>query len=272
MGRGLFDEVPEYAAVEREADALVGYSIRDVCLNDTGNRLNRTLYTQPCLYVVSALHCYKALAAGERPGFLAGHSLGEYDALLAAGAFDFLTGLRLVQKRGELMAAVRSGGMAAVVGLPAEQIPRILEKSRLLSIDVANFNSPQQTVISGPIEDIQRAESAFESAGAQMYVELPVSAAFHSRYLLPVAEAFDRFLASFTFARLRTPVIANATGKPYPEDNPTRNVRELLVRQITYPVLWMQSVRYLCSSGVRDFKEVGSGTMLTDLIRQITAH
>jgi len=270
MGQGLFDEVPEYAALEKDADALVGYSIRELCLQDPAGRLNRTQYTQPCLYVVNALHFHKAVAAGERPDFLAGHSLGEYSALFAAGAFDFLTGLRLVHKRGELMGGVKSGGMAAVAGLPAEQITRILERHRLLSIDVANFNAPLQTVISGPVEDIQRAEAVFDGAGAQMYIQLPVSAAFHSRYLMPVAEAFERFLSSFTFHALRVPVIANATGDPYPDQDPTARIRHMLVRQITSPVLWTQTIRRLRSVGVSEFKEIGHGTVLTDLIRQMT--
>src|SRR6185295_15987496 len=115
MGQGLFDEVREYSAVEREVDALMGYSMRKLCLEDVDNRLKETQYTQPALYVVNALHYYKARSQGLQPGFLAGHSLGEYNALLAAGVFDLLTGLRLVKKRGELMARARAGGMGAII-------------------------------------------------------------------------------------------------------------------------------------------------------------
>src|SRR5690348_12908296 len=113
MGQGLFDEVREYAAVERDVDAILGYSMRKLCLEDPDNRLKETQFTQPSLYVANALHYYKAMAEGARPAYVAGHSLGEYNALLAAGAFDFLTGLRLVQKRGELMSQAKNGGMGA---------------------------------------------------------------------------------------------------------------------------------------------------------------
>src|SRR6185503_9058341 len=148
MGQGLFDEVPEYAAVERDVDAIVGYSMRKLCLEDPDNRLKETQFTQPSLYVVNALHYYKAVASGTRPAYLAGHSLGEYNALLAAGVFDFLTGLRLVQKRGELMSQARNGGMGAVVGLTADAVARVLEEGGLAALEVANFNTPLQTVVS----------------------------------------------------------------------------------------------------------------------------
>src|SRR5262245_38807502 len=117
MGQGLFDESRQYAEVEKDVDTILGYSLRKLCLEDADNRLKETQFTQPCLYVVNALHYYKAVDQGARPAYLAGHSLGEYNALLAAGVFDFLTGLRLVQKRGELMSRAKNGGMAAVVGL-----------------------------------------------------------------------------------------------------------------------------------------------------------
>src|SRR5205823_10542755 len=122
MGQGLFDDVREYAAVERDVDALLGYSMRKLCLEDADNRLKETQFTQPSLYVVNALHYYKAVREGVQPSYLAGHSLGEYNALLAAGVFDFLTGLRLVKKRGELMSRARNGGMGAVIGMSASTI------------------------------------------------------------------------------------------------------------------------------------------------------
>src|SRR5262245_51615180 len=125
MGQGSFDEVREYAAVEKDVDAILGYSMRKLCLEDAENRLKETQFTQPSLYVVNALHYYKAVSQGARPAYLAGHSLGEYNALLAAGVFDFLTGLRLVKKRGELMSQARNGGMGAVIGLDAMTIAKV---------------------------------------------------------------------------------------------------------------------------------------------------
>src|SRR5262245_16821577 len=139
MGEGLFDEIREYAAVEKEVDELLGYSMRRLCLEDDQGRLKQTQYTQPCLYVVNALHYYQARHQGVEPAYLAGHSLGEYNALLAAGAFDFLTGLRLVKRRGELMSQAKNGGMAAVIGLGANTVAQVVKENGLSAIDIASF-------------------------------------------------------------------------------------------------------------------------------------
>jgi malonyl CoA-acyl carrier protein transacylase len=269
MGAGLFDEAHQYAEVEKEVDAILGYSLRKLCLEDPDNRLKETEFTQPCLYVVNALHYYKAVNQGARPDYLAGHSLGEYNALLAAGVFDFLTGLRLAQRRGELMSRAKNGGMAAVIGLSAGVVAEVIEENRLAGIDVANFNSPSQTVVSGPIEDIRKAGPLFENAGARVYMPLQVSAAFHSRYMAEAARAFDDFLAPFSFAAPKIPVIANATARPYPADNTSESVKSLLVKQITHSVCWDQSVRFLIDKGVTEFTEIGPGNVLTKMMQQI---
>lgn len=267
MAQGLFDQ-REYAAVESSVDSLLGYSMRALCLEDAGNKLSETQYTQPSLYVANALHYYDALNRGERPSMLAGHSLGEYDALFAAGAFDFLTGLRLVKKRGEIMAQARNGGMAAIMGLATSRTEQVIQENGLASIDVANYNAPSQTVISGPVDDINRAKTSFEKAGA-MFFPLRVSAAFHSRYMAEAANAFAEFMAPFQFNALSIPVIANATGQPYPNENPTETIKSLLVKQIRQPVLWTQSIRYMKGAGVTEFKEVGPGNVLSKLVQQI---
>ncbi len=269
MGQGLFDEVREFASVENEVDALLGYSLRKQCLEDADNRLNQTQFTQPCLYTVNALHYYKALLEGQKPDYVAGHSLGEYDALLAAGVFDFLTGLKLVKRRGELMSQAKGGGMAAVIGLAAEKILQVVKNEGLTSIDVANYNSPTQTVISGPSDDIKHAAPKFEAAGARMVIPLKASAAFHSRYVADAAKAFAEFLAPMTFAMPKIPVVANVTANLYPSDDISAAVKDLLVKQISNSVRWTQSVRFLAEHGVTDFKEVGPGNVLTKLIQQI---
>jgi malonyl CoA-acyl carrier protein transacylase len=269
MGQGLFDEVREYGAVEKEVDSILGYSMRKLCLEDTDNRLKETQYTQPSLYVVNALHYYKAISQGVLPTYVAGHSLGEYNALLAAGVFDFLTGLRLVKKRGELMSQAKNGGMGAVIGLGATMIAKVIKESGLMSLDVANFNSPSQTVVSGPVEDIKRAGPFFEKAGARMYMPLQVSAAFHSRYVADAARAFADFLLPMTFAAPKIPIIANVTAQPYTADNVSESVKSLLVKQITSSVQWTQSIRFLVSQGVTEFKEIGPGNVLTRLVQQI---
>jgi len=269
MGQGLFDDVREYAAVEKEVDALLGYSLRKLCLEDTDNRLKETQFTQPCLYVVNALHYYTAVAQGVQPAYLAGHSLGEYNALLAAGVFDFLTGLRLVKKRGELMSQAKNGAMAAVIGLGASLITKVIDENRLASLDVANFNSPSQIVVSGPTDDIKRAGPFFEKGGARMYMPLQVSAAFHSRYMADAAKAFAGFLAPISLAPPKIPIIANVTARPYPAVNPSESIKSLLVNQIVQSVQWTQSIRFLISQGVTEFREMGPGNVLTKSVQQI---
>lgn len=269
MGQGLFDEVREYAIVEKDVDAILGYSMRKLCLEDPENRLKETQFTQPSLYVVNALHYYKAASQGTRPAFVAGHSLGEYNALLVAGVFDFLTGLRLVQKRGELMSQAKNGGMGAVIGLKAEAVAQVVRDNGLSSIDVANFNTPTQTVVSGPVDDIKRAGAVFEQAGAQMYVPLQVSAAFHSRYMADAAKSYADFLAPMTFKAPRIPVVANVTAQPYPTENASDTVKQMLVNQITHSVQWSQSVRYLIGQGATQFTEMGPGNVLTRMVQQI---
>jgi malonyl CoA-acyl carrier protein transacylase len=269
MGQGLFDEVREYVTVEQHVDSILGYSMRKLCLEDAENRLKETQFTQPSLYVVNALHYYKAVSQGTRLAYLAGHSLGEYNALLAAGVFDFLTGLRLVKKRGELMSQAKNGGMGAVIGLGASVIARVIKENGLASLDIANFNAPSQTVVSGPVDDIKRAGPFFEKAGARMYMPLQVSAAFHSRYMADAAKAFADFLAPMSFAAPKIPVIANVTAQPYPADNASESVKSLLANQVTHSVQWNQSIRFLISQGVTQFSEMGPGNVLTRMVQQI---
>jgi malonyl CoA-acyl carrier protein transacylase len=268
MGAALFDTTPEFLAVESDVNAIVGYSMRELCLKDPGNNLGNTQYTQPSLYVVNALHYFNAVREGRPPSFVAGHSLGEYNALHAAGVFDFLTGLKLVKRRGELMAQASGGGMAAVIGLSASRVAQAMREHRVTIVEVANYNSPTQTVISGPVAELKRIGPVFEQAGAQLYVPLAVSAAFHSRYVSGAAQKFEQFLESFTFNSPRIPVVTNVTAQTYPLENPTQNVRKLLVKQMTSSVLWTQTVLYLLDRGVREFKEIGPGNVLTRLIQQ----
>lgn len=270
MGRDLFDAVVEFSVFEAEIETLLGYSLRQLCLEDPQQLLKQTQYTQPALYVVNGLAYLKKIAeTGQKPDYVAGHSLGEYNALWAAGAFDFLTGLRLVQERGRLMAQAKNGGMAAVIGLFPPQIAEALQKNGLAGIDIANYNAPSQTVISGPVTDISQAEAVLGEAGARLCLPLPVSAAFHSRYMAQASEQFADFLAPFEFKTLAIPVISNVTGRPYPTDNPTQTIKSLLVKQITHPVQWTDSIRYLSGKGAKTFSEIGPGKVLTGLVQRI---
>jgi malonyl CoA-acyl carrier protein transacylase len=269
MGQGLFDESAEFRGAEREIDALLGYSLRRLCLEDPRDQLRRTEYAQPSLYVVNALHYDRLRATDGPPSFLAGHSLGEYNALLAAGAFDFMTGLRLVKRRGEVMAQAGGGAMAAVLGLGAAALEAALRDHALTTLDIANVNAPAQLVVSGPAADVARAGPVLQSAGARAYVPLPVSAAFHSRAMAGAQAAFADVLGGVEFAPLRVPVVANATGRPYPAGQGGPAIRALLVRQITSPVLWTQSIQFLLGEGASRFTEVGPGSVLTRLLEQI---
>ena len=260
MGKALFSEFPE---LTEQADEVLGYSIKQLCLSDP-QRLNQTRYTQPALYVVNALTYLKTVReTGIEPDFVAGHSLGEYNALFAAGAFDFATGLRIVKRRGELMSQATGGGMAAVIGLTSDVVRQTLQSNGLNTIDIANLNAPLQTVISGPAADIKAAEPAFLGAGAKMYVVLNVSGAFHSRYMSGIKADFEKLLHEFVFSPLRIPVIANRTARPYRSGE----VREQLAGQITDSVRWVETVRYLCSFPDAQLQEIGPGTTLTNLVR-----
>lgn len=263
MGGELFDEFKELTA---QADEILGYSIKKLCLEDADNRLVQTNYTQPALYVVNALTYLKKIReTGKKPSYVAGHSLGEYNALFAADSFDFATGLRLVQKRGELMSKATGGGMAAVIGLSREEIEQILQEAGFTGLDVANFNSPSQTVISGAAKDITEAKPVFEKAGASMYVVLKVSGAFHSRYMEPAQKEFAEFLQDFQFSDPAIPVISNVQARPYQKGEVKKN----LLEQFTASVQWTDSIRYLMGKGVEEMEQIGPGKVLTDLVKKI---
>lgn len=266
MGEGLFDEVNEFVENEQHIDEILGCSLRQLCLENPDNKLKLTEYTQPCMYVVNALHYFAAKNKGRVPQMSAGHSLGEYNALMAAGAFDFLTGFKLVAKRGALMSEAKNGGMAAVIGLKETEIYKVLKDNNVGDIDVANFNEPGQIVISGPVDSINRCAKYFESSGVKSYIPLPVSAAFHSRYMNDASRKFQRFLLDFEFNPLKIPVVSNVTGRPYPAGDPTLTIRAFLTRQITQSVKWTQSIRYLLENDISDIVEVGHGKVLTGLV------
>lgn len=263
MGGELFDRFPE---LTNTANEILGYKIKDLCLEDTHGALGKTQYTQPALYVVNAL-TYLSLREelGRVPDFVAGHSLGEYNALFAAGVFDFGTGLRLVKKRGELMAEATGGGMAAVIGLTRDQIRDVLLLSGSTDVSIANLNSPSQTVLSGARDAIEDIEPLFREAGARLFLPLPVSGAFHSRFMEPARKQFEQYLANFPLAEPGIPVISNVEAMPYSRGE----AANLLVRQITSPVRWVESMQYLLRQSDPVFKEAGPGATLFGLLQQI---
>jgi malonyl CoA-acyl carrier protein transacylase len=259
MGGEYFDQFPELIRI---VDSVLGYSIKELCLEDPNKCLSQTRFTQPALYTVNALAYIAKTEDGlKKPDIVAGHSLGEFNALLAAGAFDFETGLKLVQKRGELMSLANQGGMLAVLGVDIAVIRNELEQLNKPDVQIANINSAHQTILSGNITALQQCTIHFESLGAKC-VPLNVSAAFHSTFMKDARESFLAYLRGFQFRQLDIPVIANLTGLPYP----TVNYQHILADQITGTVKWNDSILWLLQNGFDEIEEVGPGMVLTKLV------
>jgi trans-AT polyketide synthase, acyltransferase and oxidoreductase domains len=267
MGTGLFERFPDWTA---QADEVLGYSVRELCLDDPRGVLGLTQFTQPALFVVNALS-YRARQESGRPApsFLVGHSLGESNALHAAGVFDFATGVRLAKERGEFMGVSGGGGMLAVVGLGPGRVTQVLGATDAgRRVDVANLNSFEQVVVAGPKEDLAELAPQLEAAGARAAIPLNVSAPFHSRYMRAAQTDFAVFLGDFTFEPPQIPVIANATAAPYEANR----IRATLASQISSPVRWLDSVVRLLGEPEPQFEEIGPGTVLTKLVAQIRKH
>lgn len=262
MGAPQFKRFPELV---RQAEAVLGYDLQALCLEDPRAELGQTAFTQPALYVVSVLCYLERLAQGQpEPDWLAGHSLGEWCALHVAGAFDFVTGLRIVQRRGELMGQARGGGMAAVLGLSAAEVQQLLAQQAATQLSIANHNSATQIILSGATGDLDAMEVPIEARGGRC-VRLNVSAAFHSPGMASAREAFARFLADIPLAPLRIPVLSNCTALPHPRSG----YRPWLEAQITSPVRWYETVSSLLQLPAPQFEEVGPGMVLSKLALEI---
>ncbi|SMG00105.1 ACP S-malonyltransferase [Burkholderia singularis] len=258
MGGELFDEFDHYT---RTADDILGYSIKSLCLDDAQRQLNDTRYTQPALFTVNTLSYLKALQDDPSPpSCVAGHSLGEYSALLAAGAFRFDVGLAIVKKRAELMSDAPAGGMAAVLDCALDTLKGCLQDAGVDGIDIANYNADSQIVIAGARTELAAAFAAFDERDVR-YVPLRVSAAFHSRHMAPLKDAFRAFLSGIEFRPLRVPVVSNLDGALYRDDD----LIERLSAQLCGSVMWRDSVLRMRALGVTHFIEVGPGDVLTKL-------
>ncbi len=262
MGAELFTEMPE---LTEQADSVLGYSVEDLCINNPENKLFDTSYTQPAIYIVNAMHYHKHIGQGVTPGFLLGHSLGEYNALLAAGVFDFTTGLQLIKKRAAIMRQESGFSMTAVLGMNIEKVSNLLNKENLADIDIANDNSFEQVVVSGKSVDIEAAAEVFESNGASMVLPLNVSGAFHSRYMEQARNEYALFLQGFNFSEPKIPVVSNVTATFYSLDTVISNLAE----HISNMVRWKESVLYLRSLDVSDFIELGPRKTLMGILRNI---
>ncbi|SHG23202.1 trans-AT polyketide synthase, acyltransferase and oxidoreductase domain-containing protein [Jatrophihabitans endophyticus] len=259
MGVELFARHPELVA---QADEILGWSLVATCRDDPAGRLRDTEVAQPAIFAVDALSWLEWRARHDAPAFVAGHSLGEYAALFAAGCIDFATGVRLVQRRGALMARAAGGGMAAVVGVEPDELVRLLADAGC-DVDVANHNSADQVVLSGADGPLDAALELVTARDLGRVMPLPVSGAFHSRLMTDAAREFEKVLAEVDFAPPATPVIANVTARPYEADGIVR----LLADQIDSSVRWSESMAYLVDHGVTETVELGPGTVLTSLWR-----
>jgi [acyl-carrier-protein] S-malonyltransferase len=270
MGKSLAEAFPEAAAAFAEADAALGFSISKLCFEGPEEDLKRTEITQPALVTVSIAAFRVLRAKGLAPDYVAGHSLGEYSALVAAGSLDFADAVRLVHKRGRYMQeAVPSGvgAMAALLKLPEGALDRILaEAAQGEVVSAANLNSPDQIVIAGHTGAVERAAELAKAAGAKRAVRLPVSAPFHCALMTLAQERLKADLDATTFRDLTVPLINNWQAR---EVRSGDDAREGLYHQVPNPVLWADSMRALAAAGVTHCVEVGAGGVLTGLLRNI---
>jgi [acyl-carrier-protein] S-malonyltransferase len=273
MGQDLYEAHPEARAIFDQADEVLGFALSDLCFNGPGETLNDTIHTQPAIFVTSVALLRALESDGlQAPGFVGGHSLGEYSALVAAGAMDFAAGLQLVRERGRLMkeAGERSpGGMAAVLGLEVEAVNKVCRQAREETggiIQVANYNSPGQIVISGDLRTRDAAIELAKTEGAKRVVPLAVSIAAHSPLMECITEEFRQAVEATEFWRPTVPVVANVSATSLES---IEAIQEELVQQLTSPVRWVESVRYMIGQGATEFVEIGPKDVLTKLMRRI---
>jgi [acyl-carrier-protein] S-malonyltransferase len=269
MGRELAEVSAAARAVFNEADATLGWSVRATCWAGPEERLNDTRQTQPCLLAASVA-ALRALEEREAPevAMVAGHSVGEYAALVASGVLELPAALRLVARRGELMSAADTdGGMAAVIGLDRGSVERVVDgMARPTELVVANDNAPGQVVISGRRDALAEAEAAMRAAGARRILRLPVSGAFHSPLMASVADGLAEAFEAEAWRDARIPVISNVTAEPITDAG---RIRALLAEQVRSPVEWVRSVQRMVADGVDTLIELGSGTALVGMARRI---
>jgi [acyl-carrier-protein] S-malonyltransferase len=270
MGRALADAFPVCRETFAEADAVLDEPLSRICFEGPEERLALTENTQPAVLTVSTAACRLLTSRGVVPAFLAGHSLGEYSAYVAAGTLSFADALRIVRRRGRYMQeAVRvgEGAMAAILGLDAEAVARACaEAASSGTVNLANLNGPGQVVIAGHRAAVTRAGECARALGARRVVPLPVSAPFHCELMKPAEERLAPELRALDARDPRVPVVANVDGQPKRD---AAAAIEALVAQVSSPVRWESVIRRLASEGVTTYVEVGPGTVLTGLVRKI---
>lgn len=268
MGKDLADAHPECKALFARADEVLGYPLSTICFQGPAEDLTKTVHCQPGIFVVSAA-CLTALrkTLGDfAPVGTAGLSLGEWTALYAAGALSFEDTLRVLAVRGKAMQEAceeRAGGMVSVLGLPADKVQEI---GTAAGVEMANLNSPTQTVLSGPKENIAKVEALAKQAGARKAIVLNVAGAYHSSLMASAARALESFLAGVEIKAPRFPVISNVTGLPHGSPD---EIRKTVVKQVTSPVRWISCVEWLKANQAVTYVEFGPGKVLSGLVGQI---
>ena len=269
MGRELADAFPVAREAFEGADRALGFSLSELCFSGPDDALKLTENTQPAILTASVAAYHVLEENGVRPDYVAGHSLGEYSALVAAGALKFADAVRLVRKRGQYMQQAvpqGEGAMAAILGLRPGQVNEICRKAGDGKVAAANLNSPEQTVISGAAAAVKSAVEQASAAGAKRAVMLPVSAPFHSELMRPAQERLEKDLRATEFSALKIPLVTNVDAGIITTG---AEAREALIRQVTLPVRWEESIRELIEQGATTFVEVGPGRVLSGLLRQI---
>lgn len=270
MGRDFYDRYPRARGVFEEADRALNEPISKLCFEGPPEELQLTANTQPAILTVS-IAIWSLLHEVIRPAFVAGHSLGEYTALVVAGAFRFADAVKLVRSRGKFMqeaVAVGQGAMLAVLGAEPEQVKALCDEAALdMVLSPANFNSPGQIVIAGHAEAVKRAAEIAPRFNIKRTIPLAVSAPFHCALMKPAQDNMLPLLKAQIFHPLKFPVVSNVDAAIL---NTGEEVRDALIRQIPNPVLWMQTIDTLLKEGVNTFVEVGPGKVLTGLVRKIS--
>jgi len=271
MGRALHDAYPSARRLFEEASDLSGKDLRALCFEGPDTLLVQTDNVQPALTLVS-LCCVEALREnGIEPAAVAGHSVGEYAALCAAGALTFADAIRLVTVRGAAMKAAADahpGSMAALLGMDPVALATLCDEVARDAVQIANYNAPGQIVITGTTEGVQAVSKAAKGRGAKLVIPLRVSGAWHSRFMTSAQEPLRDALKDCTLSAPRIPVIANISAETYGQD--PEHIRRALVAQIVSPVLWTQSMRSLVEKGHRVFVEAGPGKVLSGLLREVS--
>jgi len=268
MGKDLYENFDNAKKLFDTFDEVAGRSISNLCFEGSDEDLKQTINSQPAILAAS-LAAYKVLIkeTGLVPDFVAGHSLGEYAALYAAGVVKAEELMKLVQKRGELMNNTPPGSMAAVLGLSEEQINNVIEEASFEGIIcAANYNTPEQTVISGEKKAIEKASELATRAGAKRFIPLAVSGAFHSPLMKPLSEKFTKYINDTNINDAVIPVVTNVDAKP------TIDKAELsskMIKQMYSSVYWNQSIAYMIEQGVDTFIEIGPGKVLSGMMRKI---